>query len=184
MLLIANFVCAKKDTNMGITNSLKTYRKKRTFSQTPEPKASKKSRSEKRIFVVQKHDASHLHYDFRIQIGRVLKSWAIPKGPPTKIGEKRLAVETEDHPLDYATFEGTIPEGHYGAGTVKVWDSGTFESILKKGGKTVSAKRGYQNGEIKIWLEGKKLKGPYVLVQTKMHGDDKNWLMMKAQEKK
>src|SRR5688572_30245381 len=105
---------------------LEAYKRKRDFSQTPEPKGS---RGEKRVFVIQKHHASHLHYDFRIEIQGVLKSWAVPKGLSKKIGEKRLAVETEDHPLSYANFEGVIPEGEYGAGIVKIWDKGKFQNI-------------------------------------------------------
>lgn len=170
-------VAPKKD-------SLTIYRAKRKFKETPEPEKSTRKKHEKHIFVVQKHDASHLHYDFRLQIGHVLKSWAVPKGPPLKIGEKHLAVQTEDHPLDYATFEGTIPEGHYGAGTVEIYDTGKAYSIKKDAGKIASLKQSYEDGEIKIMLEGKKLTGPYVLVQTAMHGNDKNWLMLKMDPKK
>ncbi len=164
-------------------NSLKKYRAKRKFKETPEPKASKKVKHEERIFVVQKHDASRLHYDVRLQIGHVLKSWAVPKGPPAKIGEKRLAVQTEDHPLDYAKFKGEIPEGHYGAGTVEIWDSGTYYSIKKKLGKLLSPNQSFEEGQIEIYFKGKKLKGPYALIQTKL-ADGKDWLMIKMREKK
>jgi len=142
---------------------LEEYYKKRNFSKTTEPKGNKTESRNKKIFVIQKHDASHLHYDLRLEIESVLKSWAIPKTPPEKEGEKRLAVQTEDHPLEYADFEGTIPEGQYGAGTVEIWDKGDFlpEKISDK--------------EILFELKGKKMKGKFALVRFK----DKNWLFFK-----
>jgi DNA ligase D-like protein (predicted 3'-phosphoesterase) len=142
---------------------LEEYYKKRDFSKTTEPKGIKAESKDKKIFVVQKHDASHLHYDLRLEIEGILKSWAIPKTPPEKEGEKRLAVQTEDHPIEYANFEGTIPEGQYGAGTVEIWDKGYFlpEKIGDK--------------EIIFELNGKKMKGKFALVRFK----DKNWLFFK-----
>jgi bifunctional non-homologous end joining protein LigD len=122
-----------------------------------------------KIFVVQKHDASHLHYDFRLEIEGVLKSWAIPKGVPDKKGEKRLAVLVEDHPLEYADFEGVIPEGNYGAGTVKIWDKGIYEIISGS----------FDEGKIEFHLNGKRFDGDYVLIKTKMNDEKKNWLLMK-----
>src|SRR5712671_7845914 len=107
--------------------SLSDYKKKRRFNKTPEPGPEKKTSEFGNIFVIQKHDATRLHYDFRLEADGVLKSWAVPKGPSTHPGEKRLAVQTEDHPMSYASFEGTIPEGHYGAGPVIVRDNGTYE---------------------------------------------------------
>src|SRR5437762_5131094 len=113
--------------------SLKTYRKKRDFRNTPEPKGkSTGKRGKKSIFVIHKHAARQLHYDFRLQVGRALKSWAVPKGPSPNPGDKRMAAEVEDHPLDYAKFEGVIPKGEYGAGTVLIWDKGTYRNVTKK----------------------------------------------------
>jgi len=128
------------------------------------------------IFVVQKHQATHLHYDFRLEIDGVLKSWAVPKGPSTTPKEKRLAVLVEDHPLSYATFEGIIPEG-YGAGTVEIWDSGTFENRTEKNGVPVQLAEAFKNGHIHIRLSGRRLSGDYVLMRFK---GDKNWLLTKV----
>src|SRR6266446_633698 len=146
-------------------NGLKEYKKKRDFTVSSEPKGKAKKRTSssskkgKNIFVIQKHDASHLHYDFRLEIDGVLKSWAIPKGPSTDPHEKRLAVETEDHPMEYATFEGIIPEGEYGAGPVIVWDNGTFDNIKEKDGNIIPLSQCYKNGQIELNLHGKKLQG-------------------------
>lgn len=147
---------------------LEEYENKRHFKKTPEPPAinSRKS-SEKPIFVVQRHDARNLHYDFRLELDGVLKSWAVPKEPPKEAGIRRLAIETEDHPLGYADFEGEIPEGEYGAGTVEIWDKGTFE-LLKR-----------EEREIVVVLEGDKLKGIYVLIRTKYGKGEKGWLFFK-----
>jgi len=120
-------------------------------------------------FVVQEHHATHLHWDFRLEMDGVLKSWAIPKGPPTKPNIKRLAVPVEDHPLDYINFEGVIPEGEYGAGTVKIWDSGTYELESRTPSKIV------------FRLLGKKMRGRYVLIQTKW-GKGVNWLLFQTKE--
>ena len=135
----------------------------------------------KSIFVIQKHDASHLHYDFRIEFNRVLKSWAVPKGPSTNPKDKRLAVSTTDHKLSYANFEGLIPSGEYGAGTVMVWDIGTYKNIKEKDGKIVPMSQCLKDGSIEIWLEGKKLKGGYALVKMKGRGDN-NWLLIKMKD--
>ena len=120
--------------------------------------------SERRIYVIQKHAASHLHFDLRLEMDGVLKSWAIPKEPPTSLGVKRLAVQVEDHPVEYASFEGTIPEGEYGAGTVESWDKGTYKLIDKKEDKII------------VEIDGAKLSGAYVLIRFK---DKKNWLFFK-----
>ena len=146
---------------------LKEYWKKRDFTKTKEPKGRiKKTESKKRIFVIQEHQARHLHWDLRLEMRGVLKSWALPKIPPRKAGEKRLAVQVEDHPLDYATFEGTIPKGSYGAGQVKIWDKGTFQVLELKPKK------------ILIDVRGKKLKGKYALINFK----NKNWLFFKIKK--
>ena len=124
-------------------------------------------------FVVQKHDATTLHYDFRLEIDDVLKSWAIPKGPSTDPSDKRLAIPTSDHALEYKNFEGTIPEGQYGAGKVTIWDKGNYENIRDD----ASMSKAYKEGKIKIALKGKKLKGNYSLIR--MQGKNKPWLLIK-----
>lgn len=150
--------------------SLKQYHKKRNFKKTTEPFGKIKSSAINNLFVVQKHAASHLHYDFRLQIGTVLKSWAIPKGPSLDPSVKRLAVHVEDHPIEYGTFEGIIPKGQYGGGTVQLWDQGTWEC-------KDNAFKSYQMGMLTFILKGKKLKGLWKLIQIKK--DPKNWLLMK-----
>ena len=159
-------------------NNLTTYRKRRDLKRSPEPYGGKKKRSKTPIFVIQKHVSSHLHYDFRIEIDGVLKSWAVPKGPSTNPRIKRLAVPTDDHPLEYARFEGVIPEGAYGAGAVLVWDKGTYKNIKKADGKLISMKECLQLGTIEIFLRGKKLQGAYALIRTK----DNRWLLIKMRD--
>jgi DNA ligase D-like protein (predicted 3'-phosphoesterase) len=168
---------AKKD-------SLTTYTQKRDFAHTPEPKAVKaKTSSKGHVFVVQKHDASQLHYDFRIEVDGVLKSWAVPKGPSMNPANKRLAVPTEDHPLDYAGFEGTIPDDQYGGGTVMVWDSGSYLNLKKQEDDTeMPMAETVEHGRIEIWLEGKKLRGGFALVRTRMVGKQQQWLLIKMKD--
>src|SRR4051812_7689102 len=170
--------------------SLATYKKKRSFNQTPEP-AGKKSTGKKKAaanqlhFVVQKHDATQLHYDFRLEMEGVLKSWAVPKGPSLNPEDKRLAMMVEDHPYDYRTFEGTIPEGNYGAGTVMVWDEGTYEAMgyekesTKEQEKMLLAE--LKKGDVKIVLHGEKLKGAFAVVKIKggKYRGDNAWLLIK-----
>jgi DNA ligase D-like protein (predicted 3'-phosphoesterase) len=144
---------------------LEEYSKKRNFQKTNEPKGDIK-KGKNNIYVIQKHNASHLHYDLRLEMDGVLKSWAIPKEPPKTKGEKRLAVATEDHPIDYANFEGTIPEELYGAGTVEIWDKGTYSIEEKTADKII------------VEINGNKLKGRYCLV--KFRGQEKNWLFFKC----
>jgi DNA ligase D-like protein (predicted 3'-phosphoesterase) len=158
--------------------SLKEYKSKRNFKKTTEPEGQIKQGGEE-IFVVQKHDASKLHYDFRLQIEGVLKSWAIPKGPSLDPSKKRLAIPTEDHPIDYVDFEGIIPENNYGAGRVIVWDKGTYENKTEKNGQTISFKKAYDSGHITLILNGKKLKGEFALIRLK--GNDK-WLLIKKDD--
>jgi DNA ligase D-like protein (predicted ligase)/DNA ligase D-like protein (predicted 3'-phosphoesterase) len=148
---------------------LKDYKEKRDFQRTMEPKAlPEKKGGETKIFVVQEHHSRRLHYDFRLERDGVLKSWAVPKGIPETPEDKRLAVQVEDHPLEYSKFEGEIPEGQYGAGKVIIWDKGTFETKV------------WDDNMVEVILEGKKLKGRYVLVPMKLAGA-KNWLMLKPQ---
>lgn len=158
--------------------SLEEYRKKRHFKETPEP-SGKIARLRGNRFVVQEHHARRLHYDFRLEVNGVLKSWAVPKGPSLNPADKRLAIQTEDHPLEYRTFHGTIPAGHYGAGEVAIWDSGTFEPE-----GTQSAAEQIERGEIKFTLYGKKLKGSFVLVRIRgrANGAKKEWLMIKHRD--
>lgn len=131
------------------------------------------------IFVTQEHHATHLHYDFRLEIGGVLKSWSVPKGPSTKVGEKRLAIETDDHPLSYADFEGTIAEGHYGAGKVIIWDRGTFQNKTEKDETLISAEKALKQGHFLFELHGKKLRGNYLLQRIRISGKGEQWLLIK-----
>jgi len=164
--------------------SLKTYRKKRNFRHTPEPKGkSTGGRSKKPIFVIQKHAARQLHYDFRLQLGRALKSWAVPKGPSLNPSDKRMAVEVEDHPLGYAKFEGVIPKGEYGAGTVMIWDKGSYRNVTKKNNKEVPITRALRNGHLTIELDGEKIEGRYALSRS-VKGKKPRWLLVKVKDAK
>jgi bifunctional non-homologous end joining protein LigD len=164
--------------------SLEKYVEKRDFTKTSEPKAGRSKDKDKLMFVIQKHDASRLHYDFRLEMDGVLKSWAVPKGPSTDPKTKRLAMMVEDHPFDYRNFEGIIPEGEYGGGTVIVWDEGTYEPIEEIKGKAAQEKhllKQLKEGSLKIKLNGEKLKGEFALVKT--HGMGENgWLLIKHKD--
>jgi DNA ligase D-like protein (predicted 3'-phosphoesterase) len=160
---------------------LEEYRRKRDFRRTPEPRGHRQQPGHKPVFVVQKHDASRLHYDFRLEVGGVLKSWAVPKGPSMNTRDKRLAVPTEDHPLDYRNFEGIIPEGQYGAGRVIVWDTGTFQNITERDGQPVPLDQAIENGQLAIWIEGKKLKGGFALTRIR-DGKKPVWLLVKKRD--
>jgi bifunctional non-homologous end joining protein LigD len=153
---------------------LADYKKKRRFNKTPEPGPEKKTSELGNIFVVQKHRATQLHYDFRLEADGVLLSWAVPRGPSMDPTVKRMAVHVEDHPVDYAGFEGVIPEGEYGGGTVMVWDYGIYGPE-----NTKSVTKAVAKGELKFALLGQKLKGSFVLVRT----GDRQWLMIKHRDK-
>ena len=155
--------------------SLSRYSSKRNFAKTPEPKPARGKRRQHLAFVVQKHRASHLHYDFRLELDGVLKSWAIPKGPSLDPQQKRLAIRVEDHPWDYRNFEGTIPEGNYGAGEVIVWDRGTFRCAEADSEDAV--RRQLRKGSLKIVLRGHKLRGGFALVRL---NTPRRWLLIKA----
>lgn len=177
-------------------STLKKYRQRRALKRSSKhepygavkrepswPKALAGKKSEKRMFVVQWHDASHLHYDLRLEIDGVLKSWAVPKGVPGKQGIRRLAIATDDHPMEYGHFEGIIPEG-YGKGTVMVWDIGTFENIKKENGKLVPLSDCYEHGTLEFFLRGKKLWGPYALVKTKGLTTKESWILLRMKAQK
>lgn len=157
------------------------YHAKRDFTKTAEPSGAggvlAATPGTDRLYVIQKHHAGHLHYDLRLESGGVLKSWAVPKGPSLDPADRRLAVEVEDHPLDYAGFEGAIPEGAYGAGSVIVWDRGTFRP---QGGESFEAM--LEQGAVKIEIAGEKLAGGFALVRTRFAGKRNNWLLIKEKD--
>lgn len=159
--------------------ALELYKKKRNFSKTPEPEGKPKSSKSKLAFVIQRHKASHLHYDFRLEMDGVLKSWAVPKGPSLNPKDKRLAMMVEDHPYDYKDFAGIIPSG-YGAGIVEIWDEGTYSDLENSDIKTAQKllKAGLHAGNLKIRMYGKKLKGEFALVKLKGK-EDNTWLLIK-----
>jgi len=168
--------------------ALTQYKQKRNFRETSEPSGAKKSSASKLAFVVQRHDATRLHYDFRLEMEGVLKSWAVSKGHSLNPNDKRLAMMVEDHPYDYKNFFGTIPAGNYGAGEVEIWDEGTYTDINGDDSKQAEKKllAGLEKGEIKFTLHGKKLNGEFVLVKIKggKYGDKGNaWLLIKHRDK-
>ncbi len=164
--------------------ALSQYNKKRNFQETSEPAGKLKKSEAKLSFVVQRHKASRLHYDFRLEMDGALKSWAVPKGPSLNPKDKRLAMMVEDHPYDYKDFAGIIPEGNYGAGIVEIWDSGTYTDIDNSDKKTAekNLKAGLKSGDFKFQLFGKKLKGEFVLVKLKSK-EDNSWLLIKHNDK-
>jgi DNA ligase D-like protein (predicted 3'-phosphoesterase) len=162
-------------------HKLTEYRAKRNTRKSGEPTGTGRRRAGSR-FVVQRHDASTLHFDFRLQIGDVLASWAVPKGPSLDPRDKRLATRTEDHPLDYFDFEGVIRAGEYGAGTVIVWDAGDYENRTEKDGKPIPVEAALETGHLRFELHGEKLTGQFALTQTKMRGDDRKWLLVKIDD--
>ena len=164
-------------------DSLAIYRAKRNFRRTPEPRGSRqrKRASQSPIFVVQKHSAKRLHYDFRLGVDGVLKSWAIPKGPSLDPREKRLAMPTEDHPIEYARFEGYIPAGEYGAGRMVLWDGGTYEPLPSRTGEPVTMTAAVDEGRVRVWLKGRKLFGAYALTRMGA-GARPRWLLVKMKD--
>src|SRR5271167_2173305 len=171
--------------------ALEEYKRKRDFKQTPEP-PPKVGKGRQRRFVVQKHRATRLHYDFRLEMEGVLKSWAVPKGPSLDLADKRLAMQVEDHPVSYFDFEGTIPEGNYGAGTVMVWDVGTWEPLSPepvKGkfvvGTDAEAAAMLKKGDFKIRLHGQRMKGDFALIHIKARrpgSKGTEWLLIKKKD--
>lgn len=156
------------------------YRERLDFSRSTELRGDVGSTSGNPVFVIQKHDANNLHYDFRLAVGGVLKSWAVPKGPSTDPREKRLAIATEDHPLDYADFEGVIPAGEYGAGTVLIWDRGTYENITETENGPPSMSEALAKGHALVWLSGEKIHGGYAL--QRIDDDADHWLLIKMDD--
>lgn len=168
---------------MSETDRLQTYREKRDFERTPEPSGSARQKGDAPLFVIQKHAASTLHYDFRLEADDVLVSWAVPKGPSLNPSDKRLAVPTEDHPMEYADFEGTIPKGEYGGGTVIVWDTGTFRLLPRDDESDATFADAYERGRVTVWLEGKKLVGGFALIRTGK-GEKARWLLIKMDDER
>lgn len=169
-------VADKQQTSEVPFVSLEEYRDKRHFNKTPEPSAEAVEKpSRVPVFVVQKHEASHFHFDFRLEVEGVLKSWVVPKGPSMNPADKRLAIQVEDHPLSYAHFEGEIPAGNYGAGTVEIWDSGTYAYLDSD--RDISA--AIARGVFEFKLHGHKLKGLFTLVRTNMDDKNNSWLLIK-----
>jgi len=162
---------------------LRAYRARREFSRTPEPAGRKKRSSRTRRFVVQEHHARTLHWDFRLEVGGVLVSWAVPKGPSLNPADKRMAMRTEDHPLEYADFEGLIPAGQYGAGRVIVWDRGTYRNLTERRGEEWPIELAIDAGHATVWLEGEKLSGAFALTRL-ARGKRERWLLVKKADER
>ena len=172
---------------MAASRKLVEYRRKRDFSRTSEPSGNgtadpRQGRSRALRFIIQKHAASHLHYDFRLELDGVMKSWAVPKGPSVDPSVKRLAMEVEDHPIEYNTFEGTIPKGQYGGGTVMLWDRGTYEADESDGDDEATLRREYEAGKMSFTLHGERLQGSFTLIRTRRGSDKPQWLLMKHRD--
>ena len=173
---------AKKRTAKKLTASLKAYNAKRDFTKTAEPEGKAQKTGKALRFVIQKHAASHLHFDFRLELDGVMKSWAVPKGPSYDPTVKRLAMQVEDHPIEYNTFEGTIPKGEYGGGTVMIWDRGTYEA--ESGDGQDGVREGYSRGDLKIIMHGERMQGSWVLVRTRRDPQGRNqWLLIKHRDR-
>jgi DNA ligase D-like protein (predicted 3'-phosphoesterase) len=165
---------------------LKDYDRKRDFRKTAEPRGQRGRRKKKDdppIFVIQKHDARRLHYDVRLEVDGVLKSWAVPRGPSMNPADKRLAVPTEDHPMEYASFEGMITPGEYGGGAVIVWDAGVYDVLPRSDGTETTMPEALERGHFKVWLHGVKLNGGWAFTRTG-DGPDAQWLMVKLKDSK
>ncbi|MDQ6736476.1 MAG: hypothetical protein M3Z30_02090 [Gemmatimonadota bacterium] len=191
---------SKSSAKRTAAEQLSEYQRKRDFEKTAEPSGATKRKSTRQSarksarsagklrFVIQKHDASRLHYDLRLEMDDVMKSWAVPKGPSADPSVKRLAMQVEDHPIEYNTFEGTIPEGEYGGGTVMLWDNGTYEiENAPTDDQNEAAHDQYESGELKINFHGKRIKGSYALVRTKGMGGSSSkpaWLLIKHRDDK
>lgn len=166
------------------TGSLKEYHRKRDFRRTGEPRgARRKSRPSTLRYVIQKHAASHLHFDLRLELDGVMKSWAVPKGPSLDPSVKRLAMQVEDHPIAYNRFEGTIPKGEYGGGTVMLWDTGTYTTPEESDDPEGDLRAAYRKGDFKFRLQGKRLKGEFVLVRMRRGGSKPQWLLIKHRDR-
>jgi DNA ligase D-like protein (predicted 3'-phosphoesterase) len=171
-----------------MARSLKEYERKRDFARTNEPSGKRKRspRAPRRRhprFSIQKHSATSLHYDLRLEVDGVLASWAVPKGPSLDPRDKRLAMRTEDHPLDYLEWEGVIPKGQYGAGPMIVWDRGVFQNISEtRGGRPMELSEAIEKGDVKLLMLGEKVKGAYALVRTGPAGDREKWLLIKKRD--
>jgi bifunctional non-homologous end joining protein LigD len=173
----------KPKSTASTEQQLAEYRRKRDFSRTAEPRGGAGKARPKLGFVIQKHAASHLHYDLRLELDGVMKSWAVPKGPSLDPSVKRLAMQVEDHPIEYNTFEGTIPEGEYGGGTVMLWDRGTYSYGGGDPDPVEGLRRGYAKGDLKFVLNGKRLKGSWVLVRMRRDSPGKpQWLLIKHRD--
>ena len=168
---------------MAKKDSLGAYRRKRDLKRTPEPAGGRRRSGGRRRprFVVHQHDATTMHFDFRLEADGVLKSWAVPKGPSTNPKDKRLAMPTEDHPLEYADFEGVIPEGSYGAGPVLLWDAGTYRNLTEKDGAEVPMGQALRDGHVAVWLQGRKLRGGWALTRIGK-GQGGRWLLVKMDD--
>lgn len=160
---------------------LAEYRRKRDTTTSGEPAGTARGSGDAPIFVVQRHDASSLHFDVRLEVDGVLASWAVPKGPSLDPRDKRLAVRVEDHPLDYADFEGRIGEG-YGEGTVIVWDIGPYDNVTERDGEAVDVAAALDAGHLKVVLHGAKLSGGFALTHTRMGGEERNWMLVKVDD--
>ncbi|MAT37984.1 MAG: DNA ligase [Ectothiorhodospiraceae bacterium] len=163
---------------MSAKEKLKQYIDKRNLNRSGEPSDSDGAGNGGNRFVIQKHDASNLHYDLRLEVDGVLKSWAVPKGPSTDPSERRLAIRTEDHPTEYANFEGVIPEDEYGGGTLLVWDTGEFKNLRAEKDEPLTMEESLDDGLLEVWLEGEKLQGGYAMKRTRKS----QWLLIKMKD--